>query len=132
MLRTGLGSLPDKVELWGLTGKQAQRRRRQSTLSVAEFKQFRRLARIRIETGLSEQQHKRFRELFDRAPSDLKQQFKLGDPFKEGSDPHDLSHPGPFGIGKIIEPLHNDPVKDKFDEDNRTLDMGDGTVSEPR
>jgi hypothetical protein len=111
MLRTGLGSLPDKVELWGLTGKQAQRRRRQSTLSVAEFKQFRRLARIRIETGLSEQQHKRFRELFDRAPPELKQQLKLGP-----GDPHDLSHPGPFG--KIVEPLHNDPVEDKLDEDN--------------
>jgi hypothetical protein len=105
MLRTGLGSLPDNVELWGLTGKQARRRRRQLTLSVAELKQFRRLARIRIETGLSEQQHKRFRELFDRAPAEFK-----------GSAPDDLSHPGPFG--KIIEPLHNDPVEDKLDEDN--------------
>jgi hypothetical protein len=87
-LREALGSLPDRVVLWGQTGKEA--RRYFQALSLSELREFADLARTRIENKLTREQHKRLQELFNKAPAELKQKLDLGD----------LSNPGP--LGKII------------------------------
>jgi len=114
MLREGLKSLADKIELYGLTGKEAQRRQKGSTLSRHDFNRLRRLARMRIESGLSQERHKLFQELLAKAPAAHKEKWNLGD----------LSNPGPFG--PIDEPIHTSPL----DEDNRPLDV-DSDVPPP-
>jgi hypothetical protein len=84
-LREALGSLPDRVKLWGQTGKEA-RRHFQALPSSRELKEFGDLAKTRITKGLTRERHKRFLELFDRVPAEWKQDF----------DPAKLSDPGPF------------------------------------
>jgi hypothetical protein len=93
-LREALGLLPDRVVLWGQTGKEA-RRHFQALPSSRELKEFGDLARIRIRKGLTREQHKRFLDLFDKAPAEWKQDFapaKLSDPgpFKELTIPKEL------------------------------------------
>ena len=87
-LREALGSLPDRVVLWGQTGKEA--RRYFQALSLSELREFADLARTRIENKLTREQHKRLQDLFNKAPAELKQKLDLGN----------LSNPGPFG--KIV------------------------------
>jgi hypothetical protein len=87
-LREALGSLPDRVKLWGRTGREA--RRYFQALSLSELREFADLARTRIEKELTREQHNRLQDLFNKAPPELKQKLNLGD----------LSNPGPFG--KIV------------------------------
>jgi hypothetical protein len=84
-LREALGLLPDRVVLWGQTGKEA-RRHFQALPSSRELKEFGDLARTRIRKGLTREQHKRFLDLFDKVPAEWKQEF----------DPAKLTNPGPF------------------------------------
>jgi hypothetical protein len=125
MLRKGANPLADEIKLGGLTGKQAQRQQKQ-TLSSIDFNRLRRLERERIRIGLSEQQLKQFQELFAKAPPEVQEKFKQLDPPGFLPELADLTNPGPFGM--ILDPIHTS----KYDEDNRTLDMGDGTVSKPQ
>jgi hypothetical protein len=115
MLRVGVKSLVDKVKLGDKTGKDAQKTRRGwQAFTVAEYKLFRRLAIIRIKTGLTEEQHKRFVELFKKAPSQEQQKYQLGD----------LDNPGPFGLKAIpdtkVDPRSPLPVpKEQLDHTAR-------------
>jgi hypothetical protein len=84
-LREALGTLPDRTVLWGKTGKEARRYRQ--ALSLAELREFAELSRTRIEKKLTQDQHKRLQDLFNKAPPELKQKLDLWD----------LSNPGPFG-----------------------------------
>jgi hypothetical protein len=87
-LRTGLGPLPDRIVLWGVTGKEA--RRRQAALAVDELREFAQLANRRVTDGLSPDEHARFVALYSRHPR--RKMFQLG----TRSDPNNLSNPGPF------------------------------------
>jgi hypothetical protein len=89
-LRNELGTLPETVELWGMTGREA-RRRHQEILPLAEQQAFTKLARKRVRYGLSPEEHQRFRELERRTPQPL----QLGD----------LSNPGPFPDWRLEEDL---------------------------
>jgi len=85
MLREGLGKLPDKVVLWGKTGRAARRQlqqHRRELLPRDEQHEFAVLARERVQHGLLPRDHQRFCELAARTP----QRLALGD----------LSNPGPF------------------------------------
>jgi hypothetical protein len=88
-LREGLSTLPDRVVLWGKTGREA--RRFVSALSVAELSEFARLSRKRIVHGLTEEEHTRFVELYDKYPKP--ETLSLGD----------LAHPGPLGKVKEVD-----------------------------
>jgi len=106
-LRESLGSLPDRVVLWGRTGREA--RRYSQALSLSELREFADLARTRIEKKLTQEQHKRLQELFNKAPPELRQKLKAPpEPGQRLNIWDDLSNPGPFG--KII------PTNDKESE----------------
>jgi hypothetical protein len=106
-LREALGSLPDRVVLWGKTGREV--RRYSQALSLTEFKEFVDLARTRIEKKLTQEQLKRLQDLFNKAPPELRQKLKAPpEPGHRLNIWDDLSNPGPFG--KII------PTKDKESE----------------
>ena len=106
-LREALGTLPDRVVLWGKTGKEA--RRYAQALSLTELKEFVALAETRIEKGLTQEQLKRLQDLFDKAPPELRQKLKVPpEPGQRLNIWDDLSNPGPFG--KII------PTNDKESE----------------
>jgi hypothetical protein len=94
-LREALGTLPDRVVLWGKTGKEA--RRYAQALSLTELKEFVDLAKTRIEKGLTQEQLKRLQDLFNKAPPELRQKLKAPQPGQSLSIWNDLSNPGPFG-----------------------------------
>jgi hypothetical protein len=81
-LREALGTLPDRVVLWGRTGREARR----YSQEMAPTKEIANLLVERDEKGLDPQRLKRLQELFDQAPAEVKQRL----------DPKDLSLPGPF------------------------------------
>jgi hypothetical protein len=94
-LREALGTLPDRVVLWGKTGKEA--RRYAQALSLTELKEFVDLAKTRIEKGLTQEQLKRLQDLFNKAPPELRQKLKAPQPGQSLNIWGDLSNPGPFG-----------------------------------
>jgi hypothetical protein len=95
-LHEALGTLPDRVVLWGKTGKEA--RRYSQALSLTEFKEFVDLARTRVEKGLTQEQLKRLQDLFNKAPPELRQKLKAApEPGQRLNIWDDLSNPGPFG-----------------------------------
>jgi hypothetical protein len=81
-LREALGTLPDRVVLAGLTGKEA---RRQSQM-MASLRPITDLLALRDRKGLTPQQLQRLQELFNQAPAEVKQMLA----------PKDLLLPGPF------------------------------------
>ena len=93
-LREALGSLPDRVVLWGQTGREARRHFR----TMSPVKEIADLLIERDKKGLTPQRLKRLQDLYDQAHADVKQLFA----------PRDLSLPGPFhkmGLDKQIADL---------------------------
>jgi hypothetical protein len=102
MLREGLGTLPDKVVLWGKTGREVRRQlqqHRRELLPLDEQHEFTVLARERVQHGLSPKDHHRFCELAARTP----QRLALGD----------LSNPGPFPHLRLEPDSLDKKIKEK-------------------
>jgi hypothetical protein len=102
-LREALGSLPDRVVLWGQTGREARRH----SQTMSPIKKIADLLVERDDKGLTPQRLKHLQDLFNQAPAEVKQMF----------DPKDLSLPGPF----------HDMGLD--DEEEPTLDKGEEPTS---
>jgi hypothetical protein len=90
-LREALGSLPDRVVLWGQTGREARRHFR----TMSPVKEIADLLIERDKKGLTPQRLKRLQDLFNQAPTEVKQLFV----------PRDLSLPGPFHVKEIADLL---------------------------
>jgi hypothetical protein len=99
-LREALGSLPDRVVLWGHTGRQVRRHFQK----MSPVKEIADLLVERDKKGLTPQRLKHLQDLFNQAPAEVKQMF----------DPKDLSLPGPFNeMGLSDKPFNETGLSDK-------------------
>ena len=99
-LREALGLLPDRVVLWGQTGKEARRHFQK----MSPVKEIANLLVERDKKGLTPERLKHLQDLFNQAPAEVKQMF----------DPKDLSLPGPFKeMGLSDKPYNEMGLSDK-------------------